>query len=181
MISEFPIISAKVIMLGDPATGKTSIIRRYSEGVFSEDYKITIGTTFTIKRVQVDSKYVKLIIWDLGGQPHYGEVRKRYMEGAKLAIVVFDVTSKISYNNVKNWIEGYKNITPDGMVVIVGNKIDLLKEREVSVQETLRLRDSFGYPTLEVSAKTGENITTLFKIIATKILESYTKSKERLI
>ncbi len=176
MSSDAPIITAKIIMLGDPATGKTSIVRRYSEGVFSEDYKITIGTTFIIKKVKLNTREVKLVIWDLGGQPHYGEVRKRYMEGAKLAISVFDVTNRKSYNNLENWINKYKEVVPEGIIVIAGNKIDMIKERKISVQETMRLKDKYGYITLEVSAKTGENITELFRTVAKEIEKAYTRS-----
>ena len=95
----------KVPVAGDGAVGKTSLIVRYTQGTFTDTYKMTIGTSFAVKTVDLDRVMVKLQIWDLAGQPHFGGVRPLFYQGSTGVIYVFSVTDRASFDHLSGWLE----------------------------------------------------------------------------
>lgn len=177
-------IGTKLIMIGDGAVGKTSIVRRYLKWGFQERYLPTLGANFyTEKRTYNYDKgqlTVKWTLWDISGQPAFSEVRDKYYIGAKGAIVVFDITRKETAENTENWIEEvYKRTKNKPPVILLGNKVDLRgTEREkVSQNEGKKLAQDLSeqfeveIPYLDSSAKTGKNLEEAFKTIAKQISE----------
>ncbi len=156
----------KLVALGDGAVGKTSCIRRYVDNSFSEHYVTTIGTTFSVKTVEAklpDGTVVnaRIVLWDLGGQPSYAELRRRYMAGSSMAIIVYDVTRPQTFLNVGEWFTRFITVCPNAVVAVVANKIDRpdrLVPREAG-EMIKRWLDVLHY---ETSAKTGENIEQMF-------------------
>jgi len=166
----------RVVLLGEAGVGKTSLVRRYTENVFDEEYKQNIGTTFATKDIDVtgsdsDVRKVRLNVWDMGGQSTYRELRRQFMKGASAAIVVYDVTRPETFMAMNNWFESFKEVCPDSPVIISANKVDLLDKRMVPHEPGMMLRDWFQAEYFETSAKTGDAVDNVFTRIAEIVLE----------
>lgn len=160
-----------MVSLGDAATGKTSCIIRYTEDSFGESYQATMGTNIAVKNMEVSNEAgatsaAQIVIWDLGGQPDFKELRLRYMAGATIAFIVYDVTKPKSFMHVYDWYTNFMSVNPNATVAIVANKIDL-QERVVPPQAGEMLSDWLDVIHIETSAKTGENVEELFTRLIT--------------
>ena len=156
----------KLVALGDGAVGKTSCIKRYTEGSFSERYMMTIGTTFALKTVKVDvpghgTVNCRIVLWDLAGQPTYNELRRRYMAGASMAIIVYDVTRPQTFLDIGEWFTKFITVCPNAVVAVVANKIDR-PDRLVPPEAGKMIEKWLDVMHFETSAKTGENIDEMF-------------------
>ena len=152
----------KYIIIGDAAVGKSNLLIRYSQGQFNDEYQVTIGVEFGVKTEEVDGKKFRIQIWDTAGQENFRSIVKGYYKNSACALVTYDVTSKNSFNSLKDWIEDCKNLSPKNvLIVLVGNKIDL-EGREVTTEEGQELADQNGILFFETSAKTGENVNEVF-------------------
>ncbi|MFW9767759.1 MAG: Rab family GTPase [Candidatus Thorarchaeota archaeon] len=166
----------RIVLLGEAAVGKTSLLRRYTENLFDEEYKQTIGTTFATKDVDVkdsegEVRRVRLNVWDMGGQSTYRELRRQFMKGASAAIIVYDVTRPETFMAMNNWFESFKEVCPDSPVLISANKIDLTDQRMVPQEPGRMLRDWFQAEYFETSAKTGDEVTNVFSRTAAVVLD----------
>jgi len=164
----------KLVALGDGAVGKTSCIRRYTEDNFSEHYIATIGTTFALKTIDVDlptgsSVTARVVLWDLAGQPTYNELRRRYMAGASMAIIVYDVTRPQTFLDIGEWYTKFITVCPNAVVAVVANKIDR-PDRLVPIEAGEMVKNWLDVFHYETSAKTGENVTTLFTDLVTRAI-----------
>ena len=166
----------KLILGGDGAVGKTSMVHRYVENEFATDYKSTIGTSIMKKECtfkELEST-VRFIIWDLAGQAQFKRVRQSYLANAEAGILVYDVTNRSSFENIdKNWYREIKKASPDIVLILVGNKIDLESKRVVSRDEGEALAHNLTLTYVETSAKTGENIDDAFKMLALQIIKKF--------
>lgn len=162
----------KIVVLGDGAVGKTSLIKQWTEGTFRTDYILTIGSNFAVKSLNIEDKPIKLQIWDLAGQPHFSDVRVLFYKGAMGAMYVFDVSRTESYDNVIKWYEELKNICGDVPRVLLGNKVDLTDQRKITPEKGLELAKRLGgIPYFETSAKTGKQVNEAFQKIAQLVYE----------
>ncbi|MFQ5832672.1 MAG: Rab family GTPase [Candidatus Thorarchaeota archaeon] len=161
-----PMYMFKMVSLGDATTGKTSCLIRYMEGTFAASYQATLGTNILLKNLEVETPRgkkvpVQLITWDLGGQPSFKELRLRYMAGASIAFIVYDVTSPASFMGVYEWYRNFISVNPNAVVAFVANKIDLI-DRRVPPEAGEMLAKWLNVNYVETSAKTGENVEELF-------------------
>lgn len=163
----------KLILGGDGGVGKTSMVHRFVEGSFDVDYKSTIGTSIMKKECDFEgiSSKVRFVIWDLAGQAQFKRVRQSYLSNAEAGLLVYDVTRKETFDNIKNWFEEISKATPGISLILVGNKIDL--ERQTSTTEGEELAKLLGISYVETSAKTGENISDAFKMLALQIIKKF--------
>ena len=123
----------KCICVGDGGCGKTALVVRFSQGFFQEQYKLTIGVEFAVKTIElVNTKKVKLQIWDTGGQERFQYVRPMYYRGAMGAIILFDLSNRESFEHLPKWIEEVSTNVGDLPMLIVGNKSDLVNECKVT-------------------------------------------------
>ncbi|MEX2721628.1 MAG: GTP-binding protein [Candidatus Wukongarchaeota archaeon] len=167
----------KVIVVGDAATGKTAVTMRWATGTFSESYRMTIGVDFAVKIVEADGKKVKLSVWDTAGQERFSHIRPMYFRGARGSIIVYDVTNKKSFENVGHWLEEVKKHCDRIPLLLVGNKVDLEVQREVTTREGEGLAEKLGIPFFETSAKTGEVVTKCFTMLAKEMVEEAEKGQ----
>jgi small GTP-binding protein len=156
----------KLVALGNGAVGKTSCIKRYTEDSFSERYIATIGTTFALKTVNTvlpsgSSVTARVVLWDLAGQPTYNELRRRYMAGASMAIIVYDVTRPQTFLDIGEWFTKFITVCPNAVVAVVANKIDR-EDRLVPPEAGAMVNQWLDVLHYETSAKTGENVNTMF-------------------
>lgn len=166
--------------MGNGGVGKTTLRRRWMGEGFTTSYILTVGADFAVKTLNTPNGHeVKFQIWDLGGQPHFKEVRKTFYAGTAGALVVYDVTDRKSYADIFGWIEEMlKNINKKIPIVLVGNKIDLRDNASeaISTEEGNKLRkeiiEKYGLKVLfiETSAKTGENVDKAFQNMAKLLL-----------
>ncbi|MHA2408128.1 MAG: GTP-binding protein [Candidatus Ranarchaeia archaeon] len=168
----------KVVTVGDAGVGKSSIILRYSEDRFVQSYLATMGSDFAVKLARVrdeelaKERDLRLAIWDLGGQQMFQSMRKYYLQGASGALIVFDVTSDESYDNIFSWKEEVEHHCGPIPSIILGNKIDLKEERVIGVREAKKLAKNLGSSFFETSAKTGANVQKAFNALAQKIYQN---------
>ena len=171
----------KVLLLGDSTVGKTCFLKKYTDKTFQDVHMSTIGLDYRVKTMTLKSgKVVKLQIWDTAGQDRFRAITKNYYKGANGIILIYDVTSIQTYENVKNWITQIREeASPNVIIYIAGNKIDLEEERKIKTEEGQKLAEELGLPFFETSAKTGVNINESFEDLVEKIDDAYSKLEEK--
>ena len=171
----------KVLLLGDSTVGKTCFLKKYTDKTFQDVHMSTIGLDYRVKTMTLKSgKVVKLQIWDTAGQDRFRAITKNYYKGANGIILIYDVTSIQTYENVKNWITQIREeASPNVIIYIAGNKIDLEEERKIKTEEGQKLAEELGLPFFETSAKTGVNINESFEDLVEKIDEVYSKLEDK--
>ena len=152
----------KVVMMGDGAVGKTSLVLRYTQNTFSPEYKQSLGASFAVKDLEAQQRKVKLVIWDVAGQPSFRQVRRHYYSGAHGALLVFDVSEPSSFMTLRNWYSDFRRIVPYGAVVLVGNKVDLAEKRMVPPDAAQMLQKWWNIPYIETSAATAAGVQDAF-------------------
>ncbi len=172
----------KVCVVGDGGVGKTSMVLRYCENSFKENYIMTIGSNFSTKQIELEdypNYLIKLQLWDLAGQKHFSFVRPPFYRGATAIVYVFDLTRRSSFQNILDWkAEVEKVIGNDKPYLLVGNKIDLAEQgnREVGEQDGEALKDEIkAIAYYETSAKQDVKIEPVFKDITLAILKKTKK------
>ncbi|MFX0028433.1 MAG: Rab family GTPase [Candidatus Hermodarchaeota archaeon] len=163
----------KLSLIGDGGVGKTSMVQRYVHGIFKADYKATIGTFISKKECKFDelNTSVRFMIWDLAGQSQFQRLWPDYLTDSRAGIIVYDITNRESFENVKKWYNIITKVAFENIVLIlVGNKVDLTDSREISAEEGIELAKSLGIYYMETSAKTNENIDDVFEWIALQII-----------
>ena len=150
----------KIIFVGDAGVGKTTIINKIMDNPFSEVYEPSIGVDFMSKNIKYQGQNIKLQIWDTAGQEKYKGLIPSYVRNSSIVFLVYDITSKTSFDNIPNWINFIKTIENTALV-LCGNKIDL-DNREVKKEDGEELAKKEGISFFEVSAKTDENIKNMF-------------------
>ena len=154
----------KVVVAGDGAVGKTSLIRQYCEGRFEASRVATIGVDFQTKMVQIRGREVKLSIWDMAGQIHFQSVRLGLYRGSRAAALVYDLSDPASFASLGRWYEEIRQVTPDQRFLVVGNKCDLPPAVAETAVKTFA--QSIHAPYLQTSALTGAGVAKLFKYLA---------------
>ena len=139
---------------------------RFTEDKFGDEYKATIGTSIAIKNLDVEIHKgeitkTQIVLWDLAGQASYKDLRSRYMTGSSMAFIVYDVTRPSTFMNVYEWYRNFRAVCPEAVIVLVANKIDR-KDRVVPKEAGLMVSRWLNLKYIETSAKTGENINTMF-------------------
>ena len=153
----------KYIIIGDSAVGKSNILLRYIHDKFNEEFQSTIGVEFGAKNLKIEDKIYRIQIWDTAGQETFRSITRAYYKNSVCACVVYDITNKNTFQNVKSWIEDCKKQSPKTVfLVLIGNKVDLEDRREVSYEEGSIYAQKNGMLFFETSAKTGKNIEEIF-------------------
>ncbi len=161
MDASYQLSRQKIIFCGDAGVGKTSIINSIMGQKFSEEYEPSIGVDFFSKTVRYNGRLIKLQIWDSAGQEKFRSLIPNYIRGSAIIFLIFDVSQKITYEHLNEWLNFITNIENGGLIIIVGNKIDLKDSREVNTEEAEKYCKDKKYEYFEVSAKNGTNIDNM--------------------
>jgi Ras-related protein Rab-6A len=162
-----PVVKHKLVFLGDQSVGKTSIITRFMYDTFDRQYQATIGIDFLSKTLYLEDRTVRMQLWDTAGQERFRALIPSYIRDSAGAVVVYDVTSRASFTSTFKWIEDVRTERGDDVVIIlVGNKSDVPEKREVSTEEAEQKAQDYRVMFLEVSAKVGTNVKSLFRKVA---------------
>ena len=153
----------KLIFLGDQGTGKSSILNRFIDDKFSEDYQVTIGLDFQSKNIKIDEQDVHLLLYDTAGQEKFRSLIPMYTRDANIILLVYDISRKDSFVHIPQWVKDLTNVKFDEVIfALIGNKIDLQEKRQVSIEEGKKYAEENNFLFAEVSAKTGDGIPELF-------------------
>merc|ERR1712086_49441 len=164
------VVQFKLVLLGDSAVGKSSLVLRFVRGQFFEYQESTIGAAFLTQNVSLNDYTVKFEIWDTAGQERYHSLAPMYYRGAAAAVVVYDITNADSFVRAKSWVkELQRQGSPNIVIALAGNKCDLATKRKVEASESSEYAKDNGLFFMETSAKTALNVEELFKAIAKKL------------
>ncbi|XP_050175623.1 ras-related protein Rab-4B isoform X1 [Myiozetetes cayanensis] len=161
----------KFLVIGSAGTGKSCLLHHFIESKFKQDSNHTIGVEFGSRVVSVGGRTVKLQIWDTAGQERFRSVTRSYYRGAAGALLVYDITSRETYNSLSHWLSDARTLaSPNIVIVLCGNKRDLEPDREVTFLEASRFAQENELMFLETSALSGENVEEAFLKCARTIL-----------
>ncbi|KAL2521546.1 Ras-related protein RABH1e [Forsythia ovata] len=176
-----PLAKYKLVFLGDQSVGKTSIITRFMYDKFDTIYQATIGIDFLSKTMYLEDRTIRLQLWDTAGQERFRSLIPSYIRDSSVAVIAYDVANRRSFLNTSKWIEEVRTEQgTDVIIVLVGNKTDLVEKRQVSTEEgDAKARES-GVMFIETSAKAGFNIKPLFRKIAAALpgMETLSSTKQ---
>ncbi len=159
-------VSKKVILTGNFGVGKTSLFNRFVFDKFNDKYLTTIGVKVNKKVIEVDDEEISILLWDIAGEVSQDKVPISYFLGASCIIYVFDMSRPLTFANIEHDINHLRDLLPDSLLKVVGNKKDLLTAEEIeSVLDTLTIDCN-----ITTSAKTGENVEELFDELARELL-----------
>ena len=162
-------LNYKLLFLGESNVGKTSLLLRYTDGVF-ENSLPTVGIDVKYKYLTYDNKKIRLDIWDTAGQERFRGIAQNYFRGANGIIFVFDITNKESFNKLRVWLSDVKpKINPGTVMVVAENKIDLEVKREVSKDLIEEFKEKNEIDIFSTSAKSGEGVSEMIGNLVSKL------------
>ncbi len=158
----------KLVLAGDGAVGKTTLVQKFVEEKFNEDYLATIGANIMKKQYKLRGEDVvcQFSIWDLAGQDLFKRARKSYFSNASAGIIVFDVTRPETFEHVKNWMLEFQVVGKPIPIVLVGNKVDLVEKRAVTKEQAECIAQELNISYIETSAKENQNVEEVFGMLA---------------
>ena len=172
-----------IIVIGDPAVGKTSLLKKFCAEKFEYEYIPTVGVNITKQKVTVKNDMgkdtdVTLMVWDIAGQPQFYMLHRPYFNGADGMMLVYDITRSSSFSNINNWWNTAVKYGLSGIPrILIGNKIDLKDERKIILPMAEHLSQKLNAPFFETSALAGDNVDLIFHKIGELTLLS--KLEER--
>jgi small GTP-binding protein len=174
-------LSFKLIVIGDSGVGKSCLTNNAVKNIFDDAYNATVGFEFFTFNVKVNDKIVKLQIWDTCGQELYRSLITNFYRNSSLAIIVYAINSKISFENIDMWLKELRtHASPDAKVFLIGNKADLEQNREVTKEQGEQFcKDNKINGFMEASAKTGLNAQNIFIEAAETLYEDYLKYEKK--
>ncbi|CAF0962204.1 unnamed protein product [Rotaria sordida] len=163
----------KIMLLGDSGVGKTCLLVRFKDDTFlSGSFIATVGIDFRNKTIVINNKQVKLQIYDTAGQERFRSVAHSYYRDANALLLLYDVSSIISFNHVRDWLGEIKEFAQsDVIIMLIANKVDKTNERVVTREMGEKLAKEYDVPYVETSAKTGLNVEFCFKAVSQALLE----------
>eukprot|EP01006_Ploeotia_vitrea_P032429 TRINITY_DN64635_c2_g1_i1.p1 TRINITY_DN64635_c2_g1~~TRINITY_DN64635_c2_g1_i1.p1 ORF type:complete len:205 (+),score=80.25 TRINITY_DN64635_c2_g1_i1:90-704(+) len=162
----------KMVLIGDSGVGKSCLLLRFADQTYTESFISTIGVDFRFRTVAIDGKTVKLQIWDTAGQERFRTITSAYYRGSDAILLVYSCAAHESFDHVEEWlgeVDRYAN--ENTKKLLLGNKADLVDEKQVSTEEAQQLADKLGIPFLETSAKTATNVEAAFLTMAKELIK----------
>ena len=167
--------TCQLLIIGDSSVGKTSLITRYTNGTFKEEYLATVGLDYYSKEEVINNKTINIKLWDTAGQERYKSLTQNYFKNAEGVLLTYDITNSESFDNLKEWISSIKkNMEGKDIfipVIIIGNKIDMEESRETSKEDAEKFAKENNYKYFETSAKTGEGVDDAIRELVIQILK----------
>ena len=160
----------KILVVGESGTGKTNLIHRFVKGEFTIDTKTTVGLEFLNKTYQINQDIIKMNVWDTAGQERFKSLNAMYYKGSQGVLIVYDITSKKSFDKIENWLsEVREKAGNDIKFIMIGNKCDLNEIRTVSLKEATEKAKNLNCPLMETSALNSTNVEKAFRDIMIQI------------
>lgn len=156
-------VQVKLVLLGEAAVGKSSLVLRFVNNEFQENKEPTIGAAFLTQKLAIDSRTIKYEIWDTAGQERFHSLAPMYYRNAQAAVVVYDITKQASLEKALKWIkELERQASPSMVICLVGNKVDMESARQVTTEQGQQVASDAGLLFMEASAKTSQGVMDIF-------------------
>lgn len=169
----------KVVLIGDSGVGKSNLLSRFTRNQFNLESKSTIGVEFATRSIKCDNKTIKAQIWDTAGQERYRAITSAYYRGAVGALLVYDISKAVTYENVERWLNELRDHADSNIVImLVGNKSDLRHLRAVPTEQAAALAEKHGLAFIETSALDSTNVELAFQKILTEIYHIVSGGKQ---
>ncbi|MHA1671587.1 MAG: Rab family GTPase [Promethearchaeota archaeon] len=169
----------KILLIGDAAVGKTSLVQRFIKNRFAANYKLTVGVDILTKDVEFrPGEIATLSIWDIGGQQRFEFIRSTFYKGAAGALLVFDLTREQTYIETRKWLTEVRQFAGENTpFLLIGNKVDLIEDvgAVIDREEARKFAENEGSIYIETSAKTGEHVDESFSELTRRIIDSRTQ------
>ncbi|MCL7036476.1 hypothetical protein MKW94_001951 [Papaver nudicaule] len=163
----------KYIIIGDTGVGKSCLLLQFTDQRFQPVHDLTIGVEFGAKMVTIDTRPIKLQIWDTAGQEAFRSITRSYYRGAAGALLVYDITRRETFNHLARWLEDARqHASPNMAIALIGNKCDLAHRRAVTKEEGEQFAKENGLIFMEASARTSQNVNEAFTSTAKRILQN---------
>lgn len=160
----------KLLLIGDSGVGKSCLLLRFAEDTYTQSFIATIGVDFKIRTIEQNGRTIKLQIWDTAGQERFRTITSSYYRGAHGIIIVYDVTDRDSFTNVRTWMAEIQKYAIENVnKLLVGNKCDLTSRRLVTPEEGKELAEMYGINYIETSAAKAHNVDEAFHQMAEEI------------
>mmetsp|Transcript_16427 Transcript_16427/g.35458 ORF Transcript_16427/g.35458 Transcript_16427/m.35458 type:complete len:204 (+) Transcript_16427:79-690(+) len=170
----------KLLLLGDSAVGKSSLLVRFCESRFEENFVLTIGVDFKWKQVERNGSKLKIQVWDTAGQERFRTITPAYYRAAMGVVFTYDITDRSTFDHVEYWVNQLDaHGDPQVQRILVGNKADLTEHRKVSTEDGEALASKFDMAFFETSAKTGSSVEDAFLQIADRVVAKRYAGQER--
>ncbi len=167
----------KLVIVGESGVGKSCLMLRFADDMFSPVHLSTIGVDFKIRQMQLDGKQVKLQMWDTAGQERFQAITNSYFVGADGMMIVYDVCNRKTFERVQYWVtevQRYAKNSPP--CLLIGNKTDMTARRAVSEEEGRALAEKMDMQFVETSAKTSHNVEQAFRTMGSELLQKRPRS-----
>ena len=172
-------LHCRVVIIGDSAVGKTSILNRIVSDVFNPYELSTVGANYQLITRTIDGRSIEIQVWDTAGQEKFRSLSPIYFRNAIAAIAVYDQTSKQSFLNLDNWIKMFTDIAgTDSIIMVAANKCDLTDQIEVNLNDAMEKCNESGYMFCETSAQSGEGVHELFNQLSSRLVDILVKRKK---
>jgi small GTP-binding protein len=170
----------RVVLIGESSVGKTCLINRFRHNTFNSNEQNTIGASYETYSERRDNLRIELQIWDTAGQEKFKSLAPVYYRDAAAAIAVFDLTNHASFEGMSNWISNFREVAgQEAVVVVVGNKADLVDNQRVSETEARQWVEDQGLDFRQASAKTGTGVQEVFDLLITRLTEKRSEFTEK--
>lgn len=175
----------KIVLIGESNTGKTSMLVRFADSIFSENYLCTIGVDFKIKTLKVDNKIIKMQIWDTAGQERFRSISHAYYRNSHGCVAVYDISNRASFDSIEEQIQSFISYSAQDVaknIILVGNKTDLDGHRKVNFEEAVQLGKKLNLAAVfETSAKEDKSVDDVFYRSIVNCVDFYSNSDDSLL
>lgn len=165
----------RVVIIGDQCVGKSALLSRFTDDVFSPKIEPTIGIDFKTKTIEIDGFKINVQLWDTAGQERFNSITSSYYKTGQAVILTFDLSKRVTFDNITKWYTNVSLSNPKGPKILVGTKCDLV--RQVSQEEIDTLCKTLGISYVETSSKNNINIDTAIIALCSKLLVLYKDDK----
>lgn len=161
----------KLVLIGDSGAGKSCLLLRFADDMFTDSYITTIGVDFRFKTIPVDKKNIKLQIWDTAGQERFRTITSAYYRGSDGIIMVYDICDRESFLHVDDWLnEVNRYVNESTCKILIGNKCDMEASRQVSTEEAKKKAEELGIAFIETSAKDATHVESAFQMMSAELI-----------
>ncbi len=165
-------LSLKVVLAGDEAVGKSSLVRRYVDEKFNESYLPTLGFEISVKNTSIGGRHIIFSLWDVGGQQCFAPMRRQYYNSSHGFLMVFNLSNRVTFKNLENWIIDIRATCPSAVIILVASKADITPWKVTPDEIELECKKLGAAGYVVTSSKTGEGVAEAFRTLCEHVMHN---------